>query len=125
MVLTFQATIDIIWVGAVSGVLQFSVALFTTLFEPKGAPKGKNPVTLLMLVLRGVLAAIAVFISVMITTISPLAAGIMSAFPAIFSTTMVGLWISQGQAVSAGAAGPMMLGGIAVSVVYLCLSIFL
>ena len=43
-----------------------------------------------------------------------LMAGLASTFPAIFLTTMVSLWISQGQAVTQGAAGPMMLGGLAV-----------
>jgi hypothetical protein len=40
----------------------------------------------------------------------------MAVFPAIFMTTMISLWISQGQAVQAGAVGPMMLGGTSVSV---------
>ncbi|MCP4793368.1 MAG: hypothetical protein GY882_08585 [Actinomycetia bacterium] len=37
-------------------------------------------------------------------------------FPAIFMTTMVGLWLSQGPDVPLGAAGPMLLGSTSVAV---------
>ena len=46
----------------------------------------------------------------------PLIAGLASAFPAIFLTSMVALWISQGVTVPQGAAAPMMLGGASVAV---------
>ena len=38
-----------------------------------------------------------------------------SVFPVIFLTTMVSLWLSQGEAVQSGAVGSMMLGSTAVS----------
>lgn len=80
------------------------------------APKGKRPVGPLTLVLRGVLAGLAIGTSVWIArTGGPLAAGVASVFPAIFVTTMVSLWLSQGEAVPAGAVGPMMLGSAAVA----------
>jgi hypothetical protein len=46
----------------------------------------------------------------------PFIAGLASAFPAIFLTSMVALWVSQGPQVPQGAAAPMMLGGASVSV---------
>ena len=45
----------------------------------------------------------------------PLIAGVAAVFPAIFMTTMCGLWLAHGEAVGAGAVGPMMLGGTSVS----------
>ena len=39
-----------------------------------------------------------------------IAAGVTAVFPAIFMTTMISLWLSQGEAVQVGAVGPMMLG---------------
>ena len=42
--------------------------------------------------------------------------GVASVFPAIFWTTMVSLWLAQGQAVPVGAVGPMMLGSSSVAV---------
>ena len=42
-------------------------------------------------------------------------AGLASVFPAIFLTTMVSLWVAQGQAVQVGSVGPMMLGSCSVS----------
>jgi hypothetical protein len=38
-----------------------------------------------------------------------------SVFPAIFLTSMVALWIAQGEDVPSGAVGPMMLGAMSVS----------
>ncbi|TNE92373.1 MAG: hypothetical protein EP330_01595 [Deltaproteobacteria bacterium] len=83
---------------------------------PREAPKGKKPVRFGTLVLRGGLAAVAIGVSVLIASLgNPALAGVASVFPAIFLTTMVSLWWSQGEAVPAGAVGPMMLGGAAVS----------
>lgn len=69
-----------------------------------------------VLVGRGVLAAAAIAVAVLLAELgSPVLAGMASVFPAIFVTTMVSLWWSQGEAVPAGAVGPMMLGSTAVS----------
>ena len=80
------------------------------------APKGANRVGWVVLCARGVLAATAIGISVWISALgNPLLAGMASVFPAIFLTTMVSVWMSQGEAVQAGAVGPMMLGSGSVS----------
>ncbi len=75
------------------------------------APKGRRPVGPVTLVARGVLAATSIGVAVLFARHGgPVAAGLASTFPAIFLTTMVSLWFSQGEAVQAGAVGPMMLG---------------
>jgi hypothetical protein len=80
------------------------------------APPGSRGVGPVVLVGRGVLAAAAIGLAVALATVAgPVIAGIISIFPAIFLTTMVGLWISQGEAVPVGAVGPMMLGSTSVS----------
>ncbi len=79
------------------------------------APRGRRPVRFLTLLARGALAAAAIAASSGLALAGvDLIAGIASVFPAIFVTTMVSLWWSQGQAVPAGAVGPMMLGSSAV-----------
>ena len=81
------------------------------------APKGKHPVSPFVLVCRGLAAAIAIGIAVWLSGQGqPLVAGIAAVFPAIFLTSMVALWMSQGPTVPRGAAGPMMLGGASVAV---------
>jgi len=81
------------------------------------APKGQQRVSLWILLSRGVLAGSAIGASVWMAGLGiPLLAGISSVFPAIFITTMVSVWISQGEAVQAGAVGPMMLGSSSVAV---------
>lgn len=45
----------------------------------------------------------------------PPAPSFAAVFPAIFLSTMVSLWLAQGEAVPAGAVGPMMLGSVSVS----------
>ena len=81
------------------------------------APKGENKVPLLILGCRGIAAALAIgFCLILAKQGLPLVAGLVSAFPAIFLTSMVALWVSQGSKVPQGAAAPMMLGGASVSV---------
>ena len=80
------------------------------------APRGTQAVSPLILASRGLLAATAIGTAVAIAAVGgELLAGIASCFPAIFLTTMVSLWISQGEAVSGGSVGPMMLGSTSVS----------
>ena len=72
---------------------------------------------MLTLLCRGLLAAGAIGAAVFLAAVGgPLAAGVAAVFPAIFLTTMVSLWVSQGEAVQAGAVGPMMLGSTSVAV---------
>jgi len=79
------------------------------------APKASKNVSVVVLLSRGLLAAAAIAIGVSLSSAGhPVASGMASVFPAIFLTTMVALWLSQGEAVPAGAVGPMMLGSSAV-----------
>lgn len=80
------------------------------------APRGRRPVGPAALLLRGALAASAIAVSVALARAGiPFVSGMASVFPAIFLTAMVGVWLAQGEAVPAGAVGPMMLGSLAVS----------
>ncbi|TVQ91013.1 MAG: hypothetical protein EA397_10990 [Deltaproteobacteria bacterium] len=83
--------------------------------RPRPAPRGSRKVGPGVLVMRGLFAGAAIGTAVVIgRTGGDLAGGVASVFPAIFLTTMVALWLSQGEAVPAGAVGPMMLGSAAV-----------
>ena len=85
--------------------------------QSRDAPKGKNKVPLAILSIRGIAAGLAIAACLVLAELGlPFVAGIASAFPAIFLTSMVALWISQGPQVPQGAAAPMMLGGASVSV---------
>jgi hypothetical protein len=80
------------------------------------APAGRRPVGPFTLLGRGLLAASAIGLGVALATVAgPVIAGIVSIFPAIFLTAMIALWVAQGEAVPAGAVGPMMLGSTSVS----------
>lgn len=84
----------------------------------KGAGAGANaaakpkPVSFRMLIARGCMAGLAVFISVLLSSVGGVVSGIATCFPAIFITVLAGLWISQGEATPTGAVGPMMIGGL-------------
>ena len=81
------------------------------------APKGSRSVRPVVLVMRGSAAALAIGIAVWFSSLSyPFISGLVSTFPAIFLTSMIALWLAQGQDVPQGAAGPMMLGGASVGV---------
>lgn len=89
------------------------------------APGGARRVGPLTLLARGLLAGAAIAVAVWLARIGPLAAGMASVFPAIFLTTMVSLWLSQGESVQAGAVGPMMLGSASVSAFALAAAVLL
>lgn len=79
------------------------------------APRGRNRVSWLALLSRAGLAGAAIAAATALAwTGDGYLSGVASVFPAIFLTAMVGLWVSQGAAVPAGAVGPMMLGGSSV-----------
>ena len=86
-------------------------------WSPGDSPKGSREVSKSVLLARGVMAASAIGASVWVAGLGyPLMAGLASVFPAIFLTSMVALWISQGPSVPRGAAAPMLLGGGSVGV---------
>ena len=115
MYLGTQTNIHPLTLGVTALGLHLILGIYSTWhFNP--APKGTRKVTILALVSRGLLAAMAVGASLIIASSGfEVAAGIASVFPAIFLTTMVSLWWSQGQAVPLGAVGPIVLGSIVVS----------
>jgi hypothetical protein len=108
------------WLGLGATVLTLGAGLAAT-WTPRPAPKGKRKVSVPVVLARGLLTAAAIGTSVLIARSAPeqgvgsLVAGIAAVFPAIFMTTMAGLWLSQGAAVPSGAVGPMMLGSCSVS----------
>lgn len=80
------------------------------------SPKGRAPVSWLTLSARGLFAGVAVFAAVLLArSSSGVTSGVAAVFPAIFWTSMVSVWLSQGAAVSSGAVGPMMLGSSSVA----------
>lgn len=84
--------------------------------RPLPAPKGLRSVGSGTLAARGLLAGCSIAVSVWIAQSGgAFAAGVASVFPAIFLTTMISLWLAQGEAVPAGAVGPMMLGSTSVA----------
>ena len=100
-----------------SGLVLLAILGVSFTWKANPAPKGKNKPTLLVLASRGFMAAFAIGVAVLLSSLGyPLLSGLASVFPAIFLTTMVALWISQDSSVSIGAAGPMMLGGASVAV---------
>ncbi|MEC7113165.1 MAG: hypothetical protein VXW72_06460 [Candidatus Thermoplasmatota archaeon] len=102
---------------AISGLgLLILLGVWTT-WTSRPAPKGSRSVRPSVLVLRGFAAATAIGIAVWFSSLSyPFVSGLVSTFPAIFLTSMIALWLAQGQDVPQGAAGPMMLGGASVGV---------
>lgn len=110
-------------VGAAAFALQLSVGAWACWQAPP-SPRGGRRVSAGALALRGALAGAAIAVSVGVASTGlDLLAGMASVFPAIFLTTMVGLWLAQGEAVPVGAVGPMMLGSGAVSAFALLASV--
>ncbi|KNE59799.1 hypothetical protein AMAG_05258 [Allomyces macrogynus ATCC 38327] len=79
------------------------------------APRSQSRVPPLVILVRGLCAALAIAGSILLARVSSYAGGIAVAFPVIFTTSVVATWISSGAAVSAGAIGPLMLGSSSVT----------
>jgi hypothetical protein len=83
---------------------------------PHPAPAGRRRVGPAVLALRGVAAGAAIAVALVLARSGdPIAGGIASVFPAIFTAIMVATWLAQGAQVPTGAVGPMMLGTLSVS----------
>ena len=83
---------------------------------PHPAPKGTHRVGAGVLALRGIAAAAVIgFALVLARAKLPVASGIASVFPVIFTTIMVATWLAQGAHVPTGSVGPMALGTLSVS----------
>ena len=109
-------TISEMTLGMIGLVLLAILAIMFNLSN-RAAPKGLNKVPIIILSIRGIAAGLAIAACLVLAEIGlPFVAGLASAFPAIFLTSMVALWLSQGPQVPLGAAAPMMLGGASVSV---------
>jgi len=99
------------------GLVLLAILAITFNLSNRAAPKGLNKVPIIILSIRGIAAGLAIAACLVLAEIGlPFVAGLASAFPAIFLTSMVALWLSQGPQVPQGAAAPMMLGGASVSV---------
>jgi len=102
-------------VGLVATGISVLIGLWATRV-PLPAPKGKRQVGPVTLLARGLLAGLAIAGAVGLAAVAgPLVSGMASVFPAIFLTSMISLWWSQGEAVQGGAVAPMMLGSSSVS----------
>jgi len=105
--------------AVLAGLVTAGIAVFGVFscWAAPPSPGGSRPIGAAVLLARGGLAAVAIGCSVWLAGLgSPLLAGMASVFPAIFLTTMVSLWLSQGESVPIGAVGPMILGSTSVAV---------
>ena len=107
--------VDPLTIAIVATACLLAMGILVT-WRGESGPRGNREVSSWVLLLRGLAAAIAIGVAVWLSGVGlPLLSGLISVFPAIFLTSMVALWISQGEDVPTGAAGPMMLGGGSVS----------
>ncbi len=110
------AGVSPMWLGSGATTAMVIFGVLACRKNPPG-PRGDRKVSGAMHLSRGLLAALAIGVSVgLAAVVGPVASGVASIFPAIFMTTMVALTLAQGSQVQAGAVGPMMLGSSSVAV---------
>ncbi len=115
VVIPFLGVIGMAVSSLLSYVLMVLMGLIFSFHLPAPSTSPRKPVPWYMILSRGVLAALAIVAAILMGQIHPIVAGITSIFPAIFLTSMVSLWISQGEAVPLAAIGPLALGSGSVS----------
>lgn len=85
-------------------------------WTPHPAPRGHHRVGAPVLLVRGAAAAAVIGLALVLARSGlPVASGLASVFPVIFTTIMVATWLAQGAHVPTGAVGPMALGTLSVS----------
>lgn len=83
---------------------------------PHPAPRGTHRVGTAILLVRGIAATAVIGSALLLARAGlPVASGIASVIPAIFTTIMIATWLAQGAHVPTGAVGPMALGTLSVS----------
>jgi len=118
--ITFKTENIEAWIGLTCLTVHMILGPVLIFLSPAQAPAGKQKVKAWHLVMRGILASLAIFTSLMLTLVDDTAAGMATGFPAVFSTTMISLWLSQDSSVPLGAVGPLIVGSSAVPM-YACL----
>ncbi len=104
---------SVVW-GVVALLVTLAMGLLLSR-EVVPAPKGHRRVPPSQILLRGGASAIANGVALIIAASGmPVLGGLLSAFPAIFLTTMIGTWVAQGHEVPTGAVAPMILGATSV-----------
>ncbi len=102
-------------VGAIAFATGIALGIAANL-TPHPAPRGVRRVAPTILVVRGIAAALVIAFALVLKRAGlPVASGIASVFPVIFTTIMVATWLAQGAHVPTGAVGPMALGTLSVS----------
>lgn len=122
IVLVLEGSLDIrpLYLGISCLILHFLLGVLVLLLSPSNAPKGANKPSPWVYLIRGGAATTTIFVGSIVARSQPSLGGFVSCFPVIYLTTMIGVWVSQGDKVAAGAAGPMVLGGLAVSIFAFC-----
>ena len=114
--------------GGVASVVCTAIAYGVSFTRYVPAPAGKKKVPKYVLALRGVFCGAVIFTGVVLARFGgPTIGGVASVFPGVFLTTMISLWMSQGEKVVLGATNSLMLGFAATSIFcfiasYLCFS---
>jgi len=101
-------------IGTCAAIALLLLSILGACYHPLRSAKGSNKVSAITYFARSLVAAVSVGLGVLVSKWSPVLAGIFACFPSIFLTTMVSLWISQGESVPTSAVGPMMLGSASV-----------
>ena len=104
---------------AIMGIAAFALGIALGIAAnrvPHHAPKGSRRVGPAVLALRGIAAAAAIGVAMLLARSGlPVAGSIASVFPVIFTTIIIATWLAQGPQVPTGAVGPLMLGTLSVS----------
>lgn len=118
IVFVLEGSLDIrpLYLGISCLVIHLIFGVLTLFLSPSTSPKGNNKPSPWVYLIRGSAATTTIFLGSIVARTQPSLGGFVSCFPVIYLTTMIGVWVSQGDKVAAGAAGPMVLGGLSVSI---------
>lgn len=102
-----------IWVGIASITIHFICGFFSVIYFDSESLKGKKEVKLLTHLYRGSIAGIVIFAAVLISkVINPTIGGLIVSFPTLALSTLISVWIAQGESVINGMLSPFILASV-------------
>jgi MFS family permease len=101
-----------VYIGLSCFAFQLFLGPFLLYHSPDQPPPSTAKINIIATVLRSFFVFCVVFTAVTLVLVDPTASGLATSFPAVFPTTIINIWLSQGPEYALGTLGPLISGCI-------------
>jgi hypothetical protein len=101
-----------VYIGLSCFASQLFIGPFLLYHAPDQPPPSSAKINIIATVIRSFFVFCVVFSAVMLVLVDPTASGLATSFPAVFPSTIINIWLSQGPDYALGTLGPLISGCI-------------